>query len=454
MDPNLLRAVSCWLVVFYSASVAAESRLVDSRRFGASDPRGPLPVAHGEVQPRLSAAKLQESAELGVRPRPVSVKCHPDSMEVVVQADMFDAGLEVEGGHLRLGLEPLSGCGAVPSGAEEFTILARLTDCGTTLSSTEEKIIYSNVLFYSPEPSVSSGLLRLDEAAIPVECHYEKRYSVAGISLLPAWVPFVSITSADDQIDFNLRIMTDDWQFERGSHTFFLGDPIHFEVSVVLGNHMALRVYADRCVAAATPDADSIIRYDFIENHGCLVDAYLTNSISRFLPRAEEHKLRFQLEAFKFYQEPSNQIYITCLVKAVPVMLAVSSENRACSLIKNRWQSVDGSNQVCRSCDTSQQFEEPQTTEPPRVIPSTETWPAKTSQERLAESKAEHPAATFVSFRPGMHIKPQSSAKFMKRDADQKDQKTIHMGPIIVLPAKNTKATESKAALSDKNETS
>lgn len=60
----------------------------------------------------------------------------------------------------------------------------------------------------------------------------------------------------------------DDWQFERGSHTFFLGDPIHFEVSVVMGNHMPLRVYADHCVATATPDADSTYRYDFITNNG------------------------------------------------------------------------------------------------------------------------------------------------------------------------------------------
>lgn len=40
----------------------------------------------------------------------------------------------------------------------------------------------------------------------------------------------------------------------------------------------------------------------------CLADAYLTNSSSRFLPRAEEHKLRFQVEAFRFYQEPRNQV--------------------------------------------------------------------------------------------------------------------------------------------------
>lgn len=43
----------------------------------------------------------------------------------------------------------------------------------TSFQSTEEKIIYSNVLSYSPEPS-QDGLLRLDAATIPVECHYKK----------------------------------------------------------------------------------------------------------------------------------------------------------------------------------------------------------------------------------------------------------------------------------------
>lgn len=117
------------------------------------------------------------------------------------------------------------------------------------------------------------------------------------ISLRPAWVPFVSKASGEDHIQFNLRIMAgtigmaffpsvlmsfisrqlliysycffaDDWQSERGFYTYFLGDPIHFEASVVIANHMPLRVYVDQCVATATPDADATLRYAFIDNYG------------------------------------------------------------------------------------------------------------------------------------------------------------------------------------------
>ncbi|XP_051809637.1 zona pellucida sperm-binding protein 3-like [Acanthochromis polyacanthus] len=439
-----------WIIfyVFCSVFTLTDSRVVynlqSTNSFGIS----------GVTRPQLTALKQQPSAQVSARRRSVEVRCHPDSMEVVVQADMFYIGLRVDGGHLRLGSDPLSGgseCRAVQSGEAEFTIQAQLSDCGTELSSTEEKIIYSNVLVYSPEPS-TDGLLRLDGATVPVECHYEKKYSVDGMSVHPTWVPFVSMTAAEDQIDFSLLLMTDDWRFERGSHIYFLGDPIHLEVSAILGNHMPLRVFVDHCVATATPDAEATLRYDFIENHGCLADAYLTNSNSRFLPRVEEHKLRFQLDAFRFYQEPSNEVYITCYVKAVPVKLAVSSQNRACSLIDNRWRSIDGKDEACRNCDLSYRNEEPPSTQPPKTTRSTRARPTTTSQEHLVQKRAEHGPATYIHFRPGTFQSRHSRPKLMKRGADHETEQIVQLGPLIVLPSGKPVTTEaSKMLLSPKN---
>ncbi|XP_070775597.1 zona pellucida sperm-binding protein 3-like [Enoplosus armatus] len=450
MDRNLQTTSSWWIIILISVSTLYGR--------GSSTSR-----TQSNFQPQVtSIQQQQQSAQLSVRPRPVAVSCHPDSMEVVVQADMFDMGLQVDGRHLRLGSESVSegsACGAVPSGEAEFTIRAHLMDCGTKLSSTKEEIIYSNVLVYSPEPP-SDGVLRLDGATLPVECHYDKKYAVDGISLHPTWVPFVSMASADDQIDFNLLLMTDDWQFERGSYSYFLGDPIHLEVSAVIGNHRPLRVYVDHCVATATPDAEATFRYDFIEHYGCLVDAYLTNSSSRFLPRVEEHKLRFQFDAFRFYQEPSNQVYITCYVKAVSVGLTASSQNRACSVIENRWRSVDGNDQACRSCDISHRVEEPLSTERPKTTMSTKAWPSVTPQKSLVQNGPEQHPASYVRFRPGMHQsqhnQPQQlSARLMKRGAEYKAERTIQLGPIIVVPSGKigTRPTDSKMALSPKNRT-
>uniref|UniRef100_A0A3Q0S2U2 Zona pellucida sperm-binding protein 3 n=1 Tax=Amphilophus citrinellus TaxID=61819 RepID=A0A3Q0S2U2_AMPCI len=439
MDCNVQRFTPWCFIVFYFIISFQSSNLVHSRESSATKSYS-WGRTNGSIQPHLTAVKRRQSAELRERPRPVAVKCHPDSMEVVVQADMFDTGFRVDGRHLRLGSDSAGGeevCGAVPSGEAEFTIRTQLMACGTKLSSTKDKLIYSSVLVYSPEPS-SDGLLRLEGATIPVECHYKKKYSVDGISLLPIWVPFVSTASAEDEIDFHLLLVTDDWKFQRGSYMYFLGDPIHFEVSAVIGNHMPLRVYIDHCVGTATPDADAVLRYDFIEHHGCLVDAYLTNSSSHFLPRTEEHKLRFQLDAFIFYQAPSNQVYVTCDVKAVPATMTVNSQNRACSLIDNRWHSVDGSDEACRSCDITHPVEDSLSTQPLKTAVSTKGRPAVSSLESLVQNKPKHHPATYVRFHPGFHQRRdieflQSSAKLMKKGINYKAQK-IQLGPITVLP--------------------
>uniref|UniRef100_A0A8C7YCW1 Zona pellucida sperm-binding protein 3 n=1 Tax=Oryzias sinensis TaxID=183150 RepID=A0A8C7YCW1_9TELE len=459
MDCNLRLAVSCWIMVFSWVSPLTESRQTNSR--GSTERHFQPPVGtHGGLQPRLYSVKQQPAPEVPEQHRPVTVICHPDSMEVVVKADMFETGLNVDGGHLRLGSNTLGAggeCGAVQKGEDEFTIWALLSDCGTKLSSTEEKIIYSNVLIYSPEPSVD-GLLRLEAATIPVECHYERRYSVDGISLESTWVPSVSTTSVNDQIDFDLKLMTGDWQSERESYTYFLADPINFEVSAIVENHVPLRVYVDHCVATATPDAEDNLRYEFIEHMGCLVDAYLTNSRARFLPRTEEHTLRFQLEAFRFYQEPSNQIYITCAVKAVPAVQAVSSQNRACSFIENRWQSIDGGDQVCRSCDVFSRGQEPQAVPSPKMAVNAKDQ-IGLSQKNIVHHKAEHQPASYVHFWPGAyqshHSKPQQSTnRFRKRDADNKFHQAVQLGPLVVLPSRKVVSVANYSTWSEKNKTS
>ncbi|XP_029309659.1 zona pellucida sperm-binding protein 3-like [Cottoperca gobio] len=427
MEANLQGTASPWIIVLISLSTLTESRLEYNRGSSAITNSEIMSRIHVNTQPQFNEVEQQQSAELSVRPRPVVVNCHPDSMRVVVQADMFDMGLQVDGKHLRLGSDSVSegsACGAVPSAEGEFTIQAHLVDCGTKLSSTKEKITYSNILVYSPEPS-ADGLLRLDGATILVECHYEKRYSVDAISLQPTWVSSVSTVSANDQIDFSLLLMTDDWQFERRSYSYFLGDSILFQVSAIIGNHLPLRVYVDHCVATATPDAEATLRYDFIEHYGCLADAYLTHSNSHFLQRVEEHKLRFQLEAFSLYQAPSNQVYITCYVKAVPAMLTVTSQNRACSKIENRWSSVDGNDQACKSCDLSHRVEEPLPTEPPII--DTNAWPPNTLK---VQNTPDHHPANYFHFQ---HEKPQqSSAGVMKRRAEYKAEQTIQLGPVTV----------------------
>ncbi|KAK0134475.1 Zona pellucida sperm-binding protein 3 [Merluccius polli] len=434
-----------WLV---GLSILLVSALTDggssSGKRGSPPPPLPRRFQINQIPPRVwpTPETSPRSGPPDVKTRGgggVVVKCHADSMEVVVQADLFDTGLLVEAGHLHLGA-PAPHCTALPSAEAELTIHVHLMDCGTQLSSTEETLIYSNMLFYSPEPS-ADGLLRLEGVAIPVECHYNKRYSVDGFAVQPNWVPFASAAAAEDHIEFRLTLMTDDWQLERESLTYFLGEPVHVEASIIVNDHMPLRIYVDHCVATATPDTDATVRYDFIERHGCLMDAYLTDSGSQYLPRVQEDKLRFQLDAFRFYQESTGLIYISCRLKAVAAASAVCALNRACSFIYNRWQSVDGNDPACASCEVNQQFlaETIKPTPPPSPPPALMTnMEPPTRQAGTPQTEAKRAPASYFHFRPHSHLAPPSSSLGSKKrgaNSGAEWTKTISSGPLVILPS-------------------
>lgn len=91
----------------------------------------------GRVQPFPAEANKSPVADPLDPQLSVLVECHSDSMKLVVQADLFNRGLRVDGGHLRLGSGSAaegSVCRAAPSGEAEFTIWVYLMDCGMKLS--------------------------------------------------------------------------------------------------------------------------------------------------------------------------------------------------------------------------------------------------------------------------------------------------------------------------------
>lgn len=154
--------------------------------------------------------------------------------------------------------------------------------------------------------------------------------------------------------------LSDDWQSPRPSAQFLLGDMMKFEVSLKRFHHIPLRVTVDRCVATMLPSVDTVPRYYFLGNSGsvyctgvlfcffiyflnapslrktyfksifsvsmlhqssclpvlcvafrCLFDSQLTGSSSQFLPRSQDDKLQFEVEAFMFHQEDSGIVSLT-----------------------------------------------------------------------------------------------------------------------------------------------
>ncbi|XP_034413408.1 zona pellucida sperm-binding protein 3-like [Cyclopterus lumpus] len=304
-----------------------------------------------------------------------AVKCHEDAVEVVMKAYLFDQGrLPVEPTHLRLG--PFSAvqdhCTAKMSAIGEYVIRAPLAECGSEVTFTQSTVLYNNLLLYSPPPS-PGGSLQTEGAAIPVQCEYGRRYEVRSRALKPTWSPQISIQSKQLDLDFHLRLMTNDWSSERKSSVYFLGEVVNIEASVD-HHHLPLRLYADSCVATLTADGNSFPRYPFIDHHGCFTDSQLNGSRSRFLPRVQDQLLHIQLEPFLFHQDHRHTMYLTCYLEAEPS----SNKQRvkkACSLRRGRWRSVDGIDRVCKSC---------------RRVKKNHSSGAKSNHKRALRSKTKH----------------------------------------------------------------
>uniref|UniRef100_A0A671MDK3 Zona pellucida sperm-binding protein 3 n=1 Tax=Sinocyclocheilus anshuiensis TaxID=1608454 RepID=A0A671MDK3_9TELE len=260
-----------------------------------------------------------------------------------------------------------------------------LQDCNSVLMMTEDELVYTFALTYTPEAFAGTPITRADRAVIGVQCHYQRFYNVSSNALRPTWVPYASTEVGEEVLLFSLKLMMDDWSYQRPSNLYFLGDVINIEASVKVYNHVPLRVFVDSCVATQVPDVNAHPRYSFIENHGCFVDAKATASSSCFMPRTQEEQIRFQLEAFMFQggyspsiyimcivkatlaSAPSDalqleafmfqggyspSIYITCIVKATLASAPSDALHKSCSFA-NGWLAADGNHQACGCCDST-----------------------------------------------------------------------------------------------------
>uniref|UniRef100_A0A673AGK5 Zona pellucida sperm-binding protein 3 n=1 Tax=Sphaeramia orbicularis TaxID=375764 RepID=A0A673AGK5_9TELE len=275
----------------------------------------------------------------------VAVNCGENIVQVIVQKDMFGIGQYVDPRHLTLG-----SCGFVTEdiandGSSVIVFQSEVHGCDSSLSMTQDSLIYTYDLKYNPEGVV----MRINRAAVTVECHYPRIHNVSSLPLIPYWVPFSATKVSEEFLYFTLKLMTDDWQHQRSTDVYYLGTSIKIEASVMQYFHVPLRVFIDRCVISIRPDPTSNPNYAFIEN-GCLVDGI--NSASKFMNRDADDKLRFELAALMFQGYENERLYITCYLKATSINHGINSERRACSY-SNGWYEASGVNEACNTCDSS-----------------------------------------------------------------------------------------------------
>ncbi|PNJ85525.1 ZP3 isoform 4, partial [Pongo abelii] len=155
------------------------------------------------------------------------------------------------------------------------------------------------------------------------------------------------------------------WNAEKRSPTFHLGDAAHLQAEIHTGSHVPLRLFVDHCVATPTPEQNASPYHTIVDFHGCLVDG-LTDASSAFkVPRPGPDTLQFTVDVFHFANDSRNMIYITCHLKVTLAEQDPDELNKACSFSKpsNRqqkskllvfhlsWFPVEGPADICQCCN-------------------------------------------------------------------------------------------------------
>ncbi|XP_060708868.1 zona pellucida sperm-binding protein 3-like [Hemiscyllium ocellatum] len=281
------------------------------------------------------------------------VQCGEHNLLVRTQLDLFGTRHLIKAADLTLGT---AGCQPTRVDPENQTVLFDygLHKCGSRLQMTEDFLIYTTHLTHIPNYP-GSVIVRTNGAVVPIECRYLRKGNVSSNPIKPTWIPFSSTRSGEGHLSFSLRLMNGDWLTEHTSTVYFLGDLIHIEASVSMANHVSLKLYIDRCVATLSPDKDSTPRYSIIDYNGCLLDSKAEDSFSTFvLPRdgRESDKLRFDLDAFRFYGDERSLIFITCHLRVAAVDQR-DSRNKACTFqkLERIWSPLEGSDSdICACC--------------------------------------------------------------------------------------------------------
>ncbi|XP_078090921.1 zona pellucida sperm-binding protein 3-like [Mustelus asterias] len=292
--------------------------------------------------------------------------CRPTRIYSQNHTVLFDYGLHECGSRLQQGLRlhsntanqmrPFSPCSLFPSHYNQDSpkMYQFFIPSAAVFQMTGDILIYSTHLTHSPEYH-GSVIVRTNGAVVPIECRYFRKDNVSSNPIKPTWIPFSSTRSGEGHLSFSLRLMNGDWLTERTSTVYYLDELIHIEASVSMSNHMALKLYIDRCVATLRPGQDSTPRNSIIDYNGCLLDSKAEDSFSTFVLPGEERepgKLRFDLDAFRFFGDERSLIFITCHLKVAPVDRR-DSGNKACTWQKmqNVWSPLEESSfDICACC--------------------------------------------------------------------------------------------------------
>ncbi|KAJ8414116.1 hypothetical protein AAFF_G00067140 [Aldrovandia affinis] len=154
--------------------------------FGASQVV-PKPVKTAVVTPRP------------VRPDSVKVFCGERSVQVEAQMDLLGIGQVIQLSDITLG-----GCGPTgqDSSAQVLVFEIELQGCGSTLTMTEDSLIYAFALIYEPKALGATPIIRNNGDQLWSALSATTLHNVSSNALKPTWIPYHSTMSAEELLVF------------------------------------------------------------------------------------------------------------------------------------------------------------------------------------------------------------------------------------------------------------
>ncbi|KAM6450874.1 zona pellucida sperm-binding protein 3-like isoform 1-T1 [Liasis olivaceus] len=285
--------------------------------------------------------------------QPITVQCGEAEMAIQVHRDLFQTGHFIQATDLSIG--PQACHYSVNETATLIIFKVEFPECGHNLQTTSDSLFYHTSLYYKPGPASNLVIVRKSPVEFPITCHYPWKNNVSSNVIRPTWVPFTSAMSEEGKLYFSLHLMTGDWQAERVSAQYLLGDDLHVQADIRKGNHLPLRLFIDTCMATLTPDGDSGPHYKILDFHGCLIDRTSHDAESSFIiPRSQLETLQFTIPASQIAGNERSLIYIACHLKVTAAAKEPDLLNKACSFNSERkiWLPVEGSIDICNCCET------------------------------------------------------------------------------------------------------
>ncbi|KAL7976785.1 hypothetical protein Chor_008734 [Crotalus horridus] len=280
--------------------------------------------------------------------QPITAECAEDEMMIRVHRDLFQTGHFIQAKDLSIGPQACH-YSVVNESATLIIFKVELHECFQNLQ-VFDFVLYNVSLYYKPDSASNLTTVKSAEE-FPITCHYPWKNNASSSAMQTTGVPFTSAMYEEGKQYFSLH----DWQAEKDSTVYFLGEDLHIQADIRKGNHLPLRLFIDTCMVTSKPDGDSDPQYKILDFHGCLIERNSHDVGPSFIsPRLRLETLQFTIPASQIARDERSLIYMACHLKVTAAAQEPDFLNKACSFNRERkiWLPIEGSMEICNCCET------------------------------------------------------------------------------------------------------